>query len=227
MGRNGWDELDNRRCKWCRRLCRYFGSNGDHLCMRCQMWLHRNRVCQIKHALCSNSSMPPALCNPGLWAQMLNTLCGSIWEIDDSVQQRIWKHILCGPAPNGQSSSESEPDTVLDYIAWTGQKEYPPECSKLWKFWMLEMWGRSRNLVPRYNDSYRYERVLFIVIAFLGPFSEFMIGHGSSWTRGWIFHAVRPVVTRHPINAAAATRVALAPVLAEPPPLEDIVLYAV
>ena len=55
---------------------------------------------------------------------------------------------------------------------------------------MLDIWGRSQSLVPRYNDRFRYTRVLFIVIAFLGPFSEFGVAHGSSWTRGWIFHAV-------------------------------------
>ena len=118
---------DNRRCKWRRRLCRYFGEHGhSHLCGRCQMWCHRNRYCQIKHALCSNSSMTPALRHPGLWGQMLNLLCGSIRELDLHVQQYIWQTILCGPAPYVESCSESEPSELLDYIDMNMQTEYPP-----------------------------------------------------------------------------------------------------
>ena len=186
-------DSDHRRCKWCRRLCRYFGQDRRyHLCERCQMWCHRNRYCQIKHALCSNSSMTPALRHPGLWAQMLDKLCGSILEIDLYAQQEIWRNILCGPPPDELSESESDElsTTTLDYIMWISQTEYPPECSKLWKFWMLDIWGRSQSLVPRYNDRFKETRVLYIVIAFLGPFSEFGVVDGPFWTRGWIFHAV-------------------------------------
>ena len=180
---------DNRRCKWCRRLCRYFGEDRvSHLCTRCQMWCHRNRYCQIKHALCSNSSMTPALRHPRLWGQMLNLLCGSIRELDLHVQQYIWQTILCGPAVNGLYEGQR----LFDYWMYINQAEDPWECSKLWQFWMLDIpdLARSQNLVPRYNDHFRYTRVLFIVIAFLGPFSEFGVAHGPSWTRGWIFHAV-------------------------------------
>ena len=186
--------LDNRRCTWCRRLCRYFGEDQYHHCRRCEMWNNRNRCCQIMNTLCSNNSnsntvaLPKLLdivrC-PGLFSLILDMRYGSIRELDNSVQERIWRQILCGPAPIVDSSSDSESESFLENIMRVSQSQVPPGCSKLWKFWMLEIWGRSQNLVPQYNDSFRYTRVLYIVIAFLGPFSEFLVAHGSSWNRGW------------------------------------------
>ena len=180
---------DNRRCTWCRRLCRYFGEDQYHHCRRCQMWNNRNQCCQITNALCSDKSdslLLTIIRCPGLWAIILDMRYGSIRELDNSVQERIWRRILCGPAPIVDSSSESDPDeSFLENIIRVSQSPVPPGCSKLWKFWMLEIGGRSQTLVPRYNDSFRYTRVLYIVIAFLGPFSEFCVAHGSSWNRGW------------------------------------------
>ena len=110
---------DNRRCTWCRRLCRYFGEDQYHHCRRCQMWNNRNRCCQIKNTLCSNNSnrnttalpkLVDIVRRPGLWARILNMECGSIHELDNSVQERIWWQILCGSAPIVDSSSDSESD---------------------------------------------------------------------------------------------------------------------
>ena len=181
-------DVDNRRCNWCRRLCRYFGEDRQtHLCTRCQLWYRRNRCCQIKDALCSKSGNRPAfVCGP-VWALVLDMGCGSIQELDNYVQGRIWQRILCGPAPDDEWSSDSECESLLENIMRVSQSPVPPGCSKLWKFWMLEIWGRSQNLVPQYNDSFRYTRILYIVIAFLGPFSESWVAHGSSWNRGWRF----------------------------------------
>ena len=132
--------------------------------------------------------MTPALRHPGLWEQMLNTLCGSIRELDLHVQQYIWQTILRGPSQNGLYPCQH----CFEYWMYINQEEDPWECSTFWQFWMMEIsdLARSQNLVPRYNDYFRYTRALFIVIAFLGPFSEFGVAHGPSWTRGWIFHAV-------------------------------------
>ena len=180
--------VDNRRCTWCRRLCRYFGEDQYHHCGRCQMWNNRNRCCQIMNTLCSDKSDSELLnivrC-PGLWARILDMTYGSIRELDNHVQEKIWRKFLCGPAPIVDSSSESDPDeSFLENIIRVSQWKVPPGCSKLWKFWMLEIGDRSQTLVPHYNDRFRYTRVLYIVIAFLGPFSEFCVAHGSYWNRG-------------------------------------------
>ena len=132
--------VDNRRCNWCRRLCRYFGEDRQtHLCTRCQLWYRRNRCCQIKDALCSSSSNRPAVLRGPAWARVLDMGCGSIQELDNYVQGRIWQRILCGPAPDDESSSDSEPESLLGNIMRVSQSPVPRGCSKLWKFWMLEI----------------------------------------------------------------------------------------
>ena len=108
-------------------------------------------------------------------------------ELDNYVQGRVWRKILCEPAPDAESSSDLESESLLGNVTRVSQSPVPPGCSKLWKFWMLEMWGRSQKLVPKYNDRFTYTRVLHIVIAFLGPFSEFGVARGSFWNRGWRF----------------------------------------
>ena len=179
--------LNNRRCTWCRRRCRYFGEDQYHHCKRCQMWNNRNRCCQIMNTLCSDKSDSELLNIHGLLrARILDMTYGSIRELDNHVQERIWRKFLCGPAPIVDSSSESDPDeSFLENIIRVSQRQVPPGCSKLWKFWMLEIGGRSQTLVPQYNDNFRYTRVLYIIIAFLGPFQQFWDAHGSSWNRGW------------------------------------------
>ena len=165
--------LINTRCTWCRRLCLYFGEDQyHHLCECCQLWHSRNQCCHVKNALCFNNSNTPGDANllvivrtPVLWARVLDMNCGSIHELDNHVQVRIWKRILCGLPPSNL--------ILLERSGW------------LWKFWTLNVWGRSQKLVPQYNDNFRYTRVLYIVIACLGPFSEFWVAHGSSWNRGW------------------------------------------
>ena len=168
-----------------------------HHCTRCQMWNNRNRCCQIMNKLCSNNSnsntvalrdlLASVRC-PGLCSLILDMIYGSIRELDNHVQGRLWQQVLCGPAPIVFSSSVSESDeSLLGSIIRVSQRQVPPGCSKLWKLWMLEIGDRSRTLVPQHNDHFRYTRVLYLVIAFLGPFSEFWVAHGSSWNRGWRF----------------------------------------
>ena len=141
--------VDNRRCAWCRRLCRYFGEDQYHHCGRCQMWNNRNRCCQIMNTLCSDKSDSELLnivrCPGLLWAQILDMTYGSISELDNHVQGLIWRKFLCGPAPIADSSSDSEYDeSFLERIIHVSQSPVPPGCSKLWKFWMLERRVRSQ-----------------------------------------------------------------------------------
>ena len=69
------------------------------------------------NTLCSNNSnsntvaLPKLLdivrC-PGLFSLILDMRHGSSRELDNSVQERIWQRVLCGPAPIVDSSSDSE-----------------------------------------------------------------------------------------------------------------------
>ena len=177
--------VDRRRCAWCGRLCRYFGEDQFHNCGRCQLWYERNRCCQIKNALGSEKgrayniriSLLDITFSPVAWPHILDLLCGSIHDVDMNVQERIWRRILCGQVPDW-SSSDSDEDHWM-------QKRVPPGFSKFWKLWMLELKEDCRALVPQHHPIYLYHRPICVVIAFLGPFSDFGLADGSRWNRGW------------------------------------------
>ena len=60
--------------------------------------------------------------------------CGSIHELDNHVQECIWREILCGPAPHVESSSDSESESFLGkYHACQ------PEPGAPWMFQALEV----------------------------------------------------------------------------------------
>ena len=50
---------------------------------------------------------------------------------------------------------------------------YPRECV------------RVRLSIRRHNDDFRHYRVIFIAIAFLGPYTAWGLKDGHTWNRGW------------------------------------------
>ena len=200
-----WNPSD--RCPRCGRSRRYFGMGslpgGRRFCQRCLMWYRRNRCFQIMDALCSNEGNK----NEGalllhimpLWQGVVTILRGSIQEMDMHVQVTIWQRVLCGDGQilddNDGSSSESDGDDwerVKKYTAWILTRG----ASIFWKFWMLDVWGKdTKALIPRYNDNFKYDRIIRIIIVFLGPFSYFGLTDGYRWHRGWRFDDTIPVHT--------------------------------
>ena len=47
------------------------------------------------------------------------------------------------------------------------------------------MGGENIRVIPRYNDEVHYYRVIFIVIAFLGPYTAWGLRDGYTWNLGW------------------------------------------
>ena len=173
------------RCPWCGRLRCYFGMgslpDGRHLCQRCLMWCRRNRCFQIRDELCSSGSgknegvwLLVIGHNRDVWKHVVTMLCGSIQEEDMRIQAEIWRRVLLGTLVRHNER----------YMTWS----VPGGVSIFWKFWMLDVWSRrGQALIPRYNDRCKNNRVLCIIIAFLGPFSEFGLADGYRWHRGWCY----------------------------------------
>ena len=160
-------EIDHRRCSWCRRLCRYFGPRRDareYFCRRCYMWCEQRQMKSNMNLSCSGRMVPEKR-----WGLLFRTSpycenilyhgCGSMWELDMSVSTDIWRSFLLGDIPDEGTTGV---------------------------FWMLSPKGCKSisSLAPCYNGTYRYERILCVIIAFLGPFRPCMIEDGSFWKRG-------------------------------------------
>ena len=106
------------------------------------------------------------------------------------VQQIIWKKVLVASSWKliivESSSDESSDENVLTSIEKHSFTPVPPHVTRFWKLWMVYVWGAgTQRLIPRYNDGFRYHRVIFIVIAFLGPYTAFGMDDGYTWNRGW------------------------------------------
>ena len=84
------------------------------------------------------------------------------------------------------SSDESSDDDDLTSIEKYSFMHLPDYITRFWKLWRLDVWGPgTQTLIPRYNDDFHYYRVIFIVIAFLGPYTAFGLDDGYTWNRGW------------------------------------------
>ena len=185
-----WQHLvgtHSRRCNWCRRLCRYYGMDEWKVCQRCQVWYARKLCCRIMNAVCSADNVDniialQILSVPEIWLRILEMICGKKRDIDMEVQQEIWLRVLKGPEP---SEDHLAPGVhACDprfWIPWTT----PPHISKLWKFWMLDLTKGCQSLVARQCKHHRFDlRIILVIIAFLGPFSEFGLDDGIYWKRG-------------------------------------------
>ena len=157
-------------------------------CMRCLMWRRRNRCFQMLDALCSVKSgqHKNILLNLNARKLIITMACGSIPEMDMEVQQRrIWMRVLCGDMSIaiGLEDSESDED-VEENWSW---RILPDGTTPFIKLWMVDVMNpfTAKALIPRFNDEYRLCRIIFIVTAYLGKFSEFGVVAGHYWTRGW------------------------------------------
>ena len=62
----------------------------------------------------------------------------------------------------------------------------PDHITPFWRLSRVDVWGaRTMTLIRRCNDELRYYRVLYIVIAFLGPYNAWGLRDGYAWNRGW------------------------------------------
>ena len=171
-------------------MCCYYGQCFNGECERCLLWRKRNRCCQIRDAQCSNFGKQACSCAKVmrgglLWDRILTILCGSIREMDMKVQQSLWKRVLVASSLNF-IIVESSSDENSDEDGLTSIEKHSFRPSRFWKLWWVDVWGSGiQTLIPRYNNAFRYHRVIFIVIAFLGPYSAFGLDDGKTWNRGW------------------------------------------
>ena len=182
---------DRRRCRWCGRLCKYYGEDPWHNCTRCQLWYRRNRYCQIKHDLCRgedecNTTVLRVLISTDFWPRVLDMVCGNKHDLDMKVQIRIWTRVLRGPRPAACSwTPYSDPCDPAFWYPWV----CPPESSKLRKFWMLQMTKGCSALLRENSKMFCGRgRILCVIIAFLGTFSDFGLHDGIRWNRGPVIY---------------------------------------
>ena len=106
------------------------------------------------------------------------------------VQESLWKKVLVAStwklAHVDSSSDESSDDDDLTSIEKCSFMLLLDHVTRFWKLWRVDVWGPgTQTLIRRYNDGFRYYRVIYIVIAFLGPYTAWGLEDGRTWNRGW------------------------------------------
>ena len=178
---------DSRRCWYCRRLCRYFGQNSFGLCGICDRWCLRNRYIQTRDA-CSVVFANGRLAqrnNKLIWTKILQMLVGSDWEDEMFVEERIWRQVLLGyqttASPSSSSDDEEPHGDMLVMSPYHGLFPLNRCSNPFWTLWGCEILSQdfAQRSVARYNHRFRYERIICVVIAFLGPFCSFHFSASS------------------------------------------------
>ncbi len=179
---------DERRCVWCRRLCRYFGQDKWGWCILCQQWYMRNQYFKTYECVCK---APGTKIWPLHFVWVVSLLRDSDQVYANFVQQRLWREFLLGPLPfdvNSGSSSDSDSDIHV-YSGMFPIGQFPYGKASVWR-WLLTFWGIDMRGVPgnstwklcpmwRHRACTSQPNILYVIIKFLGPFTPF--DHTHFW----------------------------------------------
>ena len=96
--------------------------------------------------------------------------------MDMKVQESLWEKVLVASSWElvrlaSDSDDTSDDDDWAD-IGKHRLRHLPSHVTPFWKLWRVDVWGPgTQTLIRRHNDDIRHYRVIFIVIAFLGPYT--------------------------------------------------------
>ena len=108
------------------------------------------------------------------------------------MQAEIWTRVLTGDAWKVDIGDIFDRiESEMEITERIMRLPLHDKVTKFWKLWLVNVWGprTKKALVPRYYDAF-CPRIINIVIAFLGQYSEFGLDHGSRWNRGWRYREV-------------------------------------
>ena len=151
-----------RRCRFCGRLCRYFGCDRNDWCRICQMWVLRNQACQQRNKIAKDL---PIVLHPNFltWRIILDMLCGSYVDEELRAARDIWAKVLLGKCLHLISISNFSLDDLEGF--------FPTASYKKWLWKLLRKHLMSSYSLRRLNGDYTEDRILSVIIDYLGGFN--------------------------------------------------------